>query len=55
MTGTPGGVDPIQVEDSVTGGINGLGSVEIVLDRPVLPRNVTPNKEQDRSSQYWGR
>jgi fumarylpyruvate hydrolase len=35
MTGTPAGVGPIVVGDKVTGGIDGLGTIEMTIGAPV--------------------
>ena len=39
MTGTPAGVGPIVAGDKVTGGIDGLGSIDITIGEPVGRRS----------------
>lgn len=40
MTGTPAGVGPIAVGDRVTGGIDGLGSIELAVGPAGTPQSV---------------
>lgn len=39
MTGTPAGVGAIVAGDNITGGIDGLGSIEIAIGQPVSKRS----------------
>jgi fumarylpyruvate hydrolase len=39
MTGTPAGVGAIVAGDKATGGIDGLGEIDITVGRPIVPHS----------------
>jgi fumarylpyruvate hydrolase len=43
MTGTPAGVGPIVAGDKVTGGIDGLGEIDIVIGQTIVRHSATTN------------
>jgi fumarylpyruvate hydrolase len=40
MTGTPAGVGAIVAGDKVTGGIDGLGEIDITVGQPIVRRSL---------------
>ncbi|RUX79741.1 FAA hydrolase family protein, partial [Mesorhizobium sp. M2A.F.Ca.ET.040.01.1.1] len=34
FTGTPAGVGPVQAGDRITGGVDGIGTVEVAIGQP---------------------
>jgi fumarylpyruvate hydrolase len=43
MTGTPAGVGAIVAGDKVTGGIDGLGEIEIMIGQTIVRQSATTN------------